>query len=249
MINAIIIDDELNALHVLELQLKSYCPKVNILKLCEGGEEGIAAILSLSPDLIFLDIEMPIANGFDVIEATKHMAYKVIFTTAYDQFAIKAFKYSAIDYLLKPIDIEELKSAVEKANKNDVTDFHKKLEVLYDQLKLNTQNKPKKMAIPVGEGFEMVAFQNIIRCESESNYTIIFINDNRKAILAKTLKDVEEMIQDDSFYRVHNSHLINLNYVKRYYKNDGGYVVMEDGTQINISRFKKDEFYELLKKV
>lgn len=249
MINAIIIDDEINALHVLEMQLKSYCPDVNILKLCEGGEEGIASILSLNPDLVFLDIEMPIANGFDVIEATKHRTYKVIFTTAYDQFAIKAFKYSAIDYLLKPIDIEELKFAVDKVSNNDVSDFHKKLDVLYDQLKLNTQSKPKKMSIPFGEGFEMVAFQNIIRCESESNYTIIILNDNRKAILAKTLKDVEESIQDDSFYRVHNSHLINLNYVKRYFKNDGGYVVMADGAHINISRYKKDEFYEILKMV
>lgn len=249
MLNAIIIDDELNALHVLDLQLKSYCPNVNILQLCEGGEEGIAAILSLKPDLIFLDIEMPIANGFDVIEATKHMTYKVIFTTAYDQFAIKAFKYSAIDYLLKPIDIEELIFAVDKVIRNDATDFYKKLDVLYDQLRLSAQSKPKKMAVPVGEGFEMVAFQNIIRCESESNYTIIFLNDNRKAIITKTLKDVEELIQDNSFYRVHNSHLINLNYVKRYFKNDGGYVVMEDGTKINISRYKKDEFYDMMRKV
>lgn len=246
MIKAVIIDDEKNALDVLSMQLKNYCPQVQVLSRCNGGEEGIAAILHHHPDLVFLDIEMPMVNGFDVLEATKETDYKVIFTTAYDQFAIKAFKYSAIDYILKPIDIEELKHAVHKVTTEANADLSKKINLLYDQLGLQ-QKKQNKIALPIGDAFEMIPFAHIIRCESDSNYTTIYLDDKRKIVLSKTLKDIEESLQHGPFFRIHNSHLINLDRIIKFYKNDGGYVVMEDGMNINISRARKEEFMERMK--
>lgn len=245
MITAVIIDDEKNALDVIAIQLKNYCPDVKVLNLCQGGEEGIRAIKNLNPDLVFLDIEMPKVSGFDVLDSTKSQKYHVIFTTAYDQFAIKAFKYSAVDYLLKPIDIEELKTAVDKVKKYPEDDFRKKLDVLLTQLDL-PPGAPKKIALPVGDGYEMVSFSHIVRCESDSNYTTIVLADKRKILLSKTLKEVEVMLIHNSFFRIHNSHLINMDHISKFYKSDGGYVVMTDGTQINISRNKKDAFFDLI---
>ncbi len=174
MMTAVIIDDEKNALDVLSMQLRNYCPEIKVLQLCHGGEAGILAIQNLSPDIVFLDIEMPKVNGFDVLDQTKEQNFKVIFTTAYDQFALKAFKYSAIDYLLKPIDIEDLKSSVKKINPEKKEDLSAKLQVLYQQLGIKTQ-VPSKIPLPFGDGYEMIAYHNIIRCDSVSKYRTIFI--------------------------------------------------------------------------
>jgi two-component system LytT family response regulator len=248
MVRAIIIDDEKNALEVLSSQLLHYCPNVQVIKKCESGEEGISAINELNPDLIFLDIEMPKINGFDVLNQTAQKSYKVIFTTAYDQFAIKAFKYSTIDYLLKPIDIEELKQAIKKVTNDSEYHLNQKITSLFEHY---GYHKPKanKIALPIGDGYEMIAFENIIRAESESNYTVIYLNDKRRVMVSKTLKEIEENLNDSQFFRIHNSHLINTEYINKFFKSDGGYVVLLDGTQINISRTKREEFYELLKKV
>ncbi len=248
MINAIIIDDEKNALDVLSMQLINYCKDVEVIKVCHGGEEGVKAIKSYQPDLVFLDIEMPKVNGFDVLEQTKELNYRVIFTTAYDQFAIKAFKYSAIDYLLKPIDIEELKAAVNKVKNEKHTSLESKIDLLYQHMGIG-QSKISKIALPIGDAYEMISFTDIIRCESDSNYTTIYLTDGRKVTLSKTLKDVEDGFANTSFYRIHNSHLINTNFVSKFYKTDGGYVIMRDGKQISISRARKEEFFELMKKM
>jgi two-component system, LytTR family, response regulator len=248
MIKSVIIDDEKNALDVLSMQLKNYCPDVEVIKQCQGGEEGVKAIKEYAPDLVFLDIEMPKVNGFDVLEMTKFINYKVIFTTAYDQFAIKAFKYSAIDYLLKPIDIEELRMAVNKVKSDNTANLETKVNLLYQQMGLN-HSKQTKIALPIGEAYEMINFTDIIRCESDSNYTTIFIVDGRKVTLSKTLKDVEDSFGNTSFFRVHNSHLINTQFVSKFYKTDGGYVVMQDGKQISISRSRKEDFFEQMKKI
>lgn len=245
MITAVVIDDEKNALDVLAMQIKNYCPDVTILQLCFGGDEGVQAIRKFNPELVFLDIEMPRINGFDVLDMTKDQNYQVIFTTAYDQFAIKAFKYSAVDYLLKPIDIEELRSAVAKIQKTPVDNFKSKIDILLSQLE-NTQIHHKKIALPIGDGYEMIAFNNIIRCESDSNYTTIFLRDKRKITLSKTLKEVEASLNSKVFFRVHHSHLINIDHISKLYKADGGTVLMADGAHINISRNKKDAFFELI---
>ncbi len=243
MIKAIVIDDEKNAIEVLCVLLKNYCPQVNMVALCQGGEDGVIAIKKHKPDLIFLDIEMPKVNGFDVLNQTKELNYKVIFTTAYDQFAIKAFKYSAIDYLLKPIDIEELKAAVNKISSEANYQLEDKIESLFSQY-YGTKSQLNSIALPINSGYEMTPYDNIIRCESESNYTTIFLTDHRKITLSKTLKEVESSLNKFPFYRIHQSHLINVNHIKKMFKTEGGYVIMSDDVSINIARSKKDEFWE-----
>lgn len=250
MINIIIIDDETNALDVLEMQLNNYCTDIHILCKCDGGEKGITAIKKYNPDLVFLDIEMPHKNGFDVLKETSQFNYDVVFTTAYDQFAIKAFKFSAIDYLLKPIDIIELQEAVEKVkNKKGSTNLDDKIQQLFAQLQPKNEKLTHKIAIPIGDGMELLEPNEIIRCESDSNYTHIFLVSGKKITLAKTLKDVEENIEGSPFFRIHQSHLINMNHVAKFIKGDGAYVIMKDGTQIAISRNKKEAFMETFRKV
>jgi two-component system, LytTR family, response regulator len=250
MINVIIIDDETNALDVLEMQLNNYCTDVNILCKCDGGEKGITAIKKYNPDLVFLDIEMPHKNGFDVLKETSQFNYEVVFTTAYDQFAIKAFKFSAIDYLLKPIDIIELQEAIEKVKtRKGSTNLDDKIQQLFAQFHQKNEKLTQKIAIPMGDGMELLEPNEIIRCESDSNYTHIFLLNGKKITLAKTLKDVEENIEGSPFYRIHQSHLINMNHVAKFMKGDGAYVIMKDGTQIAISRNKKEAFMETFRKI
>ena len=249
MIKAILIDDEKNALEVLEMQLNQFCIDVDVVAICNGGKEGIKAINELQPDLIFLDIEMPHLNGFDVLEATKAMVYKVIFTTAYDQFAIKAFKFSAIDYLLKPIDIVDLQNAVEKVKKeNQKYNLEDKVKLLVEQYQ-QSQKNPKKIVLPIGNMLEFFDIDEIVRVESDSNYSHIYLVNQKKITLSKTLKDVEENIKGEPFFRIHQSHLINTNHIDKAVKGENAYVVMKDGTTFTISRNRKEEFFELFRKI
>ena len=249
MIKAIVIDDEKNALEVLEMQLQQYCKEVLIVAKCNSGEAGINAIKEHQPDLVFLDIEMPHINGFDVLQATKQYDYKIIFTTAYDQFAIKAFKFSAIDYLLKPIDILDLQNAVEKVKKEtEKFSLEDKVKLLVEQYQQAPINR-KKVALPIGNMLEFFDVDEILRVESDSNYSHIFLTNQKKITLSKTLKDVEENIKGAPFFRVHQSHLINTNLVDKAVKGENAYVVMKDGTTITISRNRKEEFFELFRKI
>lgn len=249
MIRTVIIDDERNALEVLEMQLERYCPQVTVLATCNSGEAGIEAIARLQPDLVFLDIEMPHKNGFDVINETRNYSYNVIFTTAYDQFAIKAFRYSALDYLLKPIDINELKTAVDKITRQQQKEgrLDEKINFLLEQLQPG--KRTHRIALPVGDAMQFMEPDEIIRCESDSNYTHIFLSGGRKLTLAKTLKEVEEQIGRTPFFRIHQSHLVNMNHIHRYIKGESAYVIMKDGTQLGISRNKKDAFLESFRKL
>ncbi len=248
MIKAVIIDDEKNAVEVLEMQLNQFCQDVTVLATCNGGKEGVKAIKELQPDLVFLDIEMPHINGFDVLEQTKELNYKVIFTTAYDQFAIKAFKFSAIDYLLKPIDIIDLQNAVEKAKKEThAPSLEDKIKSLVEQY-YPAKNR-QKVALPVGNMLEFFDVDEIIRVESDSNYSHIFLANQKKITLSKTLKDVEENIKGEPFFRVHQSHLINTNHVEKAVKGENAYVVMKDGTTITVSRNRKEDFFELFRRI
>ncbi len=249
MLNAIIIDDETDALEVLEIQLTNYCKDVRILAKCAGGLEGIEAINKLAPDVVFLDIEMPHKNGFDVLTETSKCQYEVIFTTAYNQFAIKAFKFSALDYLLKPIDIVELQAAVEKVRLRKGTgNIDDKLKLLFDQLQSHSK-LTKKIALPIDHAMQFMEPDEIVRCESNSNYTHIFLSNGSKITVAKTLKEVEENIDGFPFFRIHQTHLINMNHIDKFFKGDGAYVVMKDGTQITISRNKKEAFFESFRKI
>ncbi len=248
MIRAIIIDDERNALDVLDMQLAQFCTDVSVLDKCDSGMKGIEAIRKHHPDLVFLDIEMPHKNGFDVLTETKDIAYDVIFTTAYDQFAVKAFKYSAMDYLLKPIDIGELQEAVQrakdKANKGE--GLESKISLLMEQFKPAVSSR---IVLPIGDALHVLEPDDILHCEGDSNYTRIHLHNGKVITAAKTLKDVESTLEGLGFYRIHQSHLVNLKYIQRVIRGEGGYVVMKDGTQLNISRQKKESFLEIFRRI
>lgn len=248
MITAILIDDEKNALEILEWQLHTYCPQVQVLALCRSAEEGIAAIETHHPQLLFLDIEMPYQNGFDLIRHFPQPTFDVIFTTAYDQFAIKAFRFAALDYLLKPIDAPDLVAAVQRFEKKaDNTAFREQLEMLLQQYRL-PHSLPGKVPFTTLEGIFFVKPETIVRCESASNYTVMHFIDRPKLVISKTLKETEEILQPYTFLRVHHSHLVNLQQVVRYVKTDGGFVETSDGVQVPISRQRKEQILALLMK-
>lgn len=251
MLRAILIDDEKNALEVLEMQLQRYCPGVDVVAACDGGIKGIAAIQKYKPDLVFLDIEMPHKNGFDVLTETRGLNYEIIFTTAYDQFAIKAFKFAAVDYLLKPVDIAELRDAVNKvsAKKDTGMGLDEKIKMLLQQLQPSAPKFTNKIALPVGDAMQFMEPDEIIRCESDSNYTHIFLASGKKITMAKTLKEVEEQLQGAPFFRLHQSHLVNMNHISKYMKGESAYVIMKDGTQIGVSRNKKEAFLDTFRKL
>ncbi|HVY74413.1 MAG TPA: LytTR family DNA-binding domain-containing protein [Puia sp.] len=245
MVKAILIDDEQHCLETLGLLLARHCPDVEIIETCRTAEKGMNAIEKFKPDIVFLDIEMPVMNGFEMIERCGEINFEIIFTTSYDQYAIKAIKLSALDYLLKPIVPKELIAAVQKISRQPMASGER-LELLLDRIK-NKENTFSKIAIPTATGFEMIPADQILYCEVDDNYTHI-TSKGRKAIMAcRSLKEIEEQLKGFGYFvRVHNSFVINLNEVEKYNKGEGGYVVMSDGKTIDVSRTRKDFF---LKKV
>jgi two-component system LytT family response regulator len=245
---AILIDDEQNALEMLEWMLNKHCPDVEIIAMCDSPLEGLEKIKELKPDIIFLDIEMPQLNGFDLLERLGKHESDVIFTTAYNQFAIKAFKICALDYLLKPIDIDDLKNAVAKASSKASRISQEQMDVLMSYMKPEPK-KPKRIALTASDHLIFVETDKIIYCESDSNYTIFFLSNGEKVIVSKTLKDVEEILSESDFFRIHASYLINMKHVAKFTRGDGGYVVMSNNQQITVSRKKKDDFFERFSKI
>ncbi len=245
-LKAIIIDDELHSLHTTEMLVQKNCPKIEITGLAESPEKGIELIDSLRPDLVFLDIAMPVMNGFEMLQHVTYQDFEIIFTTAYDEYAIKAFKVNAIDYLLKPIDIPELCEAVSKVkNKYDKNEDFNRIEEL-----LKIFGKPgikkEKVALPIDGRIQMIPFSSIIYCESESNYTFIYLTGNKKVLLSKTLKEIEKSLDHPNFFRVQNSYLVNLNHIKEYIRGEGGELIMSNGDEVRVSRNKKEELLGLL---
>lgn len=238
MITAIIIDDELKGRIALKQKLVDYCPEVRVTGEAENGIEGATLIETLQPSIVFLDIEMPRMDGFEMLHRLAEKNFHLIFTTAYDQYAIKAIKYAAFDYLLKPIDIDELKLAVSKINTQAQTE--RKLEVL-DQ-NLRSKNPFNKIAISTLDGLLFFDIKDIIHLEAHGNYTTIYFNNRSKIIASRTLKDFEDLLPADIFFRTHHSHLINLNFIKRYIKGDGGQIELQDGCYVDVSRRKKEDF-------
>lgn len=239
MIKAIIIDDEPYCCEALATLLERYCPEVKVVDVYYSGDAALTAIEELKPQLVFLDIEMPHMNGFEMLEKLPAIDFGLIFTTSYDQYAIKAIRFSALDYLLKPVDREELQKAVQKAIKHLQRPLPQQLEILLQ--KINHSSTPvQKIALPTMEGLQMVTIDSIISCASDSNYTIFFLKDKQKIIASRTLKDVEEMLEDHSFFRVHHSYIVNLNEINKYIKGEGGYLLMSDGSSVDVSRSKKE---------
>jgi two-component system LytT family response regulator len=244
-IKAILIDDELNSLQNLQQKLEEFCPDVNIIAISQKPEEGLLLLKQHQPDVVFLDIEMPRMSGFRMLEELGEYDFDIIFTTAYNHYSIDAIRISAFDYLVKPIGIEDLQQAVERLSKMRSKQTKEKIDILKKSLSDN-RSQEDKIAISTSEGIEFIPIKNIIHIESKSNYSKIYLPENKTIMVTKILKDFEEMLLPYNFYRVHNSHLINLNYIKKYIRSQGGHVMLQDGTVIDISRRKKDEFLKLI---
>lgn len=248
MIRAVIIDDEPHATKSLEILLSEDCPQVQVIASFNHPAEAFLFLRSNQVDLIFLDIDMPFMNGFELLNRLAPINFDIIFVTAYDQYAIKAFKFSAFDYLLKPVDEVELINSLRKLeNKSKKSTQNSNFEHLLEVFK-SGQSAVKRIALPTLEGFEFIEVEKIIRCESDSNYTKIFLQNLPMMLVSRTLKEIEEILSDLPFIRVHNSHIIAKNHVKKYVKADGGYILMIDNAEIPISRARKEEVINELTK-
>lgn len=242
-LTAILVDDEPHCLETLQWQLGNYCPTVKIVGSYSSSREALSNIPVLKPDIVFLDIEMPYLNAFDLLNALPKLQFHLIFTTAYNEYALKAFRFSALDYLLKPIDKDELVAAVVKAQERNTTyPVMHQMQILVDQL-TQSHNKDQRISLPTMDGLEFVSVQDVLRCQSDSNYTHIYLLSGTTMLICRTLKFMEEALQDThSFLRVHYSHLINLHYVQRYIRGDGGTIIMEDGSEVTVARSRKEAF-------
>lgn len=248
MIRCILIDDESNSLEMTEWLLKTYCPEVTIEAMCNSAEKGIEAINKFKPDVIFLDIEMPHMNGFDMLEQFDRLFFDVVFTTAYDQFAIKAFKYSALNYLLKPVDPDDLKETIRRISEKKAAPTKDQIDLLMQSVRNVSKQPVSRIALTTSDGMIFVSTNEILYCQAESNYTSVVLDGGKKIVVSKVLKDIDETLSGGDFFRVHNSYLININHIRKFVRGDGGYVIMDDGTSIGISRSRRQEFMELFSK-
>lgn len=243
-IRTIIVDDEQHCIEALQTMLTKKCPEVTVLAGVKSVQEARNLIDELRPDLVFLDVEMPHQNGFELLKQYDRIPFDVIFTTAYEQYALKAIKFNALDYLLKPFSIQELQDALRKFHErrqNKPEPGMAPLEMFLQNMK-TLQHSNKKIALPTINGLVFMPVQQIVRCESTGNYTKIFFTDRKQLLVSKPLKEFEELLTDVDFFRVHNSHLINLQQMDSYIQGEGGFALMSDGTQVEVSRRRKAEF-------
>jgi two-component system LytT family response regulator len=241
MLKAIIIDDEPDCVALMALQLKQHCPQVQILLQTTKPEEGLQAIQKLEPDVVFLDVEMPRMNGFSLLEQLEDISFCLIFVTAYNEFALRAFRFSALDYLLKPLNITHLCEAVRKAEKRQRID-HRQLDMLRYQLKEGQY--PSKIAVPFQNGVVFVELKELVYCEADSNYTKLILTSGKSYLLSKTLREVQEVLEERNFLRVHRQYLINLDHIKMYHKGDGSYLVMTGDVSVPVARNQKDRLVQ-----
>lgn len=248
MIKAVIIDDEQHSIDTLKWKLENYCPEVKVTATFGNPAEGVAYLKANQPNLLFLDIEMPMLNGFDVLEELgRDLPFDIIFTTAYDNFGIQAVKFSALDYLLKPVQNKELKEAIEKhLSKVQGKIPTEQIDILLENVNAERKGKVGKIALASKESIEFVDPNNIICCEANSNYTNIYMIEGRKKLISKTLKEFQDMLMPHHFFRPHNSFLINLNRVSEFIRSDGGYLVMENKIKIPVSKGRREELMDLL---
>ncbi len=242
MLKTLIIDDELNGRNILRKMLTTFCEGVDIIGEADSVKTGIDAIKNLKPDLVLLDIQMQDGTGFDLLEKTDEKDFKLIFVTSFDNFAIKAFKFSAVDYILKPVDPDNLIEAINRVKELDSdSNFESKIDILISNL-----SGLDKIALPSSEGVRFIKIDDIVRCESDNNYTMFHLISKEKILVSKTLKEFEIMLSGINFHRVHKSHLVNLKYVSKYMPGEGGYLVLEDGSHVDVSRRKKEGLMKVL---
>ncbi len=237
-----IIDDDQKSIEIIRYLIDTYCPGMEVVGSANNIEEGAKVIISDKPEIVFLDVEMPGGTGFDLLEMIKTRDFDVIFITAHNKYAISAIKHSALDYLLKPIETKEFMEAVERVKSNKRNN-----SANYEILLENLNNKnPKKLAVTSSKGYEYIPVDHIVRIESERSYARIFLQNGRVIMVSKCLNEYQNMLDPNSFFRIHNSHLINLNHVLMYFRTDGGYVEMSDKSKIPISRSKKEIFINVM---
>ncbi|MCO6488257.1 MAG: response regulator transcription factor [Phaeodactylibacter sp.] len=241
-LRAVIVEDEPSGMENLRWKLQKHCPGVEIVAECLSGQEAIAAIRTHLPDLLFLDIMLGDMTGFDVLKAIKHPSYEVIFTTSYDEYAIQAIKNNALDYLVKPVEVDELQEAVAKARS----------EILQHAgagpAPVVASPVPARFGFPISTGMQFLDVQDVVYAKAEDNVAVLHLTDRKEVRLTKTLSWLEEQLANHGFCRVHNSYLINFNQMTEYIRNEGGYVIMSDGKAISVSRRRKDDFLNNLEK-
>lgn len=249
MIKTIIVDDVLKSQALLTQLLALHCPTVEVVGTANSVDSACPLILTHHPDLILLDIEMPHKNGFELLKLFPNPSFEVIFTTAFDQYALRAIKFCALDYLLKPIDVAELKIAIQKTTqKRHQQNQHQNFSYFLENLKSpNTQDH--KIGLPTLEGLIFIKVSDILRCEAAGSYTNVLLLHKKTIIATRKIKEFESLLGGHNFFRVHRSHLINLHYIEKYYKGSGGYVVMSDGSSIDVARRKKEDFLKQLSKI
>jgi two-component system LytT family response regulator len=248
MIRTVLVDDETDSIRVLQKLLETYCPRVTVVGTAEGVETALAVIQATHPDLLFLDIEMTQGNAFDLLNKLRPLSFQVIFVTAFDNYAIRAFKYSAVDYLLKPVDIDELVGAVDRvAERSQQKGIIEQMQVFLDNMG-NYNHAQQKMAVPTVEGLIFINLKEVVRLEAKSSYTQIVLDNGEFITATRTIKDYEDILPESMFCRIHNSHIINLFKIEKYNKGRGGFVTLEDGSTIEVASRRRQEFLRRLLK-
>ena len=247
-LTTLIVDDEPDAVNFISSITREYCPRLEIIGTASSAKEGVKIILDRQPDLVILDVEMPYGSGFDLLAQFPEKSFDVIFITAFNHYAIKAIKFSAVDYILKPININEFIEAVDKAvhKRTSGSNRNSDYKALFENLR---SPLPSKLAIPTSDGMEYLKTIDIIRIEADRSYSWFFLQDKRKILVSKNLKEYQELLNEQRFFRPHNSHLINLEHVKKYIRHEGGSIEMDDGSQVPLSKPRKEFFLAVMSKI
>jgi two-component system, LytTR family, response regulator len=243
MLKTIIIDDQEFCTEVIQDIFREEKLNVEVAAVCHSGKEGIRCIKKHQPDLVILDVEMPEMSGFEMLKKIDEPTFDIIFTTSFDKYSIQAIRHSALDFILKPVAAHELKAAVEKAEKQHSKNLTKKFNSLFKNLN-DSKKMVERIAIPTMDGLLFVALADIIDCEADSNYTTIFLKNEEKLVITRTLKEVESLLEGNNFFRIHQSHLVNMNQIRKYMRGNPGHVIMNNGKTITIARNRKDDFLE-----
>jgi len=245
MIKAIVIDDEKNAREAIQQIIDKYFKEISVISLADDVKSGIRLITELNPDLVLLDIKLPDGTGFDILNHFQDIQFFTIFITAYDKHAIQAFKFSALDYLLKPIDIDEFKLAIDKLLKaREERNTKQKLEIFLENIQ-NISKEVKRIVLKTSDSIHLVQVNEILRCQSEGNYTKFFFTNKSPILVSKNIKEYFEMLKDYQFFRPHQSHIVNINYIKRFHKLDGGSLIMQDDSIVPVSTRKREELMKI----
>jgi two-component system, LytTR family, response regulator len=240
----VVIDDEKKTRELIAKMIESFGMNIEVFPIGENVQSGLEAIRKVNPDLVFLDIQMPDGTGFDLLKMIPNKTFEVIFITAHEEFAIKAIKFSALDYILKPIDAEELEAALKKAIENlDQKKENSQFEALQQNM---SPTQKRRLVLKTQDSVHVVDLEQIIRCEADRNYSIFYLTEKRKIMVSRTLKEYELLLSGYNFIRVHQSHLVNLDYIDRYDKTSGGSVIMKDGSEVPLSSTKRDIFFKIL---